>query len=276
MKPSPVAVVIVTHNSEPFIERCLAALGRSDLPPSQVILVDAGSDSSSWLEALASSAKASLIKSPNIGFSRANNLGYQACLPSAEFILFLNPDALVASQTLRCAASIMDRAPDIGCLTGRLLGYDITKDQPTGLLDSTGIFRKWYGRWYDRGQGEADRGQFSESGEVPAACGAFMFCRRTALAAAALKVGEIFDPAFFMYKEDIELSLRLRSVGWRVVYDPCLMVHHCRGWNRQRKVMPLARRTMAAANEVLLYRRHPSPYIIWALFKYMLVRLFAL
>ena len=79
-----------------------------------------------------------------------------------------------------------------------------------------------------------------------------------------------------MYKEDIELSLRLRATGWRILYDPRVELYHCRGWNRQRQTMPLARRVMASGNEVLLYRRHPSPYILWALLKYLLVRLFAL
>ena len=276
MEATRVAVIIVTHNSEPYIGRCLDALSRSEVLPGQIILVDAGSDTPGYLDALASYPHVQLIKAANIGFSRANNLGYQVCLSSIEYVLFLNPDAFVTPQTLARAVEIMEREPQAGCLTGRLLGYDITKDQPACLLDSTGIFRTWYGRWYDRSQGEVDHGQFGQKEAIPAACGAFMFCRRAALADAALVDDTIFDPAFFMYKEDIELSLRLRATGWRILYDPSVVLYHCRGWKRQRQAMPFAQRQMAAANEVLLYRRHPSPYILWALLKYLLVRLFAL
>ena len=88
----------------------------------------------------------------------------------------------------------------------------------------------------------------------------------------ALDGGAVFAPEFFLYKEDIELSLRLRRGGWSIHYDPGLTVYHCRGWDRERANMPHTLRLAAAANEVRLYQRHPSPYILWALAKYLLVR----
>ena len=45
-----------------------------------------------------------------------------------------------------------------------------------------------------------------------------------------------------------------------------------RGWQRERSRMPYNLRLAAATNEVRLYQRHPSPYILWALAKYLLVR----
>ena len=144
--------------------------------------------------------------------------------------------------------------------------------QATGLLDSTGIFRKWYGRWYDRGQGEPDRGQFAWPDDVPAACGALLFCRKKALDQVALAGGAVFDPDFFLYKEDIELCLRLRKKGWLTRYEPGIKAWHGRGW-RQRGEMSLALRTAAAKSEIILYRKHPSPYLLWALLKYLAVRL---
>ncbi len=41
-----------------------------------------------------------------------------------------------------------------------------------------------------------------------------------ALDQAGPAAGQVFDPDFFLYKEDIELSLRLRKKGWRIVYHP--------------------------------------------------------
>jgi len=90
---------------------------------------------------------------------------------------------------------------DVGCVSGRLLGYDITLQQPTDRLDSTGIFRTWYGRWYDRGQGEADRGQYGELQDIPAACGAFLFCRYKMLDQVSRADGNVFDPDFFFIKK---------------------------------------------------------------------------
>jgi GT2 family glycosyltransferase len=109
--------------------------------------------------------------------------------------------------------------------------------------------------------------------EIPAACGAFLFCRKRALEEASLGPGRIFDPDFFLYKEDIELCLRIRHAGRKIVYLPDVKVLHCRGW-QQRKTIARSLRLTAAASELLLYRKHPSPYIIWALAKYLLVRFF--
>ena len=266
-----IAVLIVTHNAEPYLDQCLRALRIQAGEPS-LIVVDSGSASTHYLDALTVWGAARLVRTTNVGFAQANNLGYIDCPTDAEYVVLLNPDAFLAAGVFAKALAIMERQPQVGCLTGRLLGYDINADRPTGLLDSTGIFRAWYGRWFDRGQGAPDRGQFNEAETVPAACGAFLFCRKSALDQVAPPGGGLFDPAFFLYKEDIELGLRLRASGWSILYHPSLIVHHCRGWNRHRRAMSPALRRTAAAAEILLYRRHPSPYMLWAVCKYVLVR----
>jgi GT2 family glycosyltransferase len=86
----------------------------------------------------------------------------------------------------------------------------------------------------------------------------------------------VFDEDFFLYKEDIELSLRLRKNGWKLLFDPQLHAFHCRGWNAERKTVPLQTRLTASRSEILLYKKHPSPYILWAMFKYGLVRWFGM
>ena len=266
-----IAVLIVTHNSERCLARCLARLSDQQ-EEVQCILVDAGSSSTTYLDGLDTRPGTHLLRTANIGFAAANNLGYRAILEETECVVFLNPDAFLAPGTLDRARAILAAHPRVACLTGLLLGWDLQADRPSGRIDSTGIFRRWYGRWYDRGQGEVFSGQYNRAETVPAACGAFLFCRRSALDGTALDGGAVFAPEFFLYKEDIELSLRLRRAGWSILYHPGLTVYHCRGWQRDRSRMPYALRLAAAANEVRLYRRHPSPYILWALAKYLLVR----
>jgi GT2 family glycosyltransferase len=168
----------------------------------------------------------------------------------------------------------MSQMDDIGCLTGKLLGYDPETEQANGFFDSTGIFRKWYGRWYDRGLGKVDTGQYNHSQFLPAACGAFMVCRKKAIDKILVNNQDVFDPDFFLYKEDIEFSLRLRKNGYKIFYDPEVAVYHCRGWNQKRSQVSYRNRLMSAENELLLYRKHVSLYYIWALFKYLLVRVF--
>lgn len=274
---SSTAAVLVTHNSEKVLAHCLAALDSQTVRPEVTCIVDSGSADTGYLDRATLGSKLEVIRQQeNIGFARANNIGFLRVRERAEYILFLNPDTLIATDFIAHACQAMQHSAGAGILTGRLAGYDFEKHQPTGLLDSTGIFRKWYGRWYDRGQGEPDQAQYQIPENLPAACGALLFCRKQALEQVLLEGSSVFDPAFFLYKEDIELCLRIREKGWAIRYEPGANAFHGRGWQRNRRAVHFSLRQKAAASELLLYRRHPSPYLLWALAKYVAVNLFRL
>jgi len=264
----PVTTIIVTHNSQPVLGRCLAAIRAQSARPEQVVIIDSGSHDRSYLRHLEDEDDVLLHYADNIGFAAANNLGVAVASHASRYLLFLNPDAFMAPTVLAAAAAIMDQNEQIGVLGGRLAGYDNSSGASTGRLDSTGIFRRWYGRWYDRGQGQPDGGDYRTAQAVTALCGAFLFCRRRALKP---ELPKLFDEDFFLYKEDIDLCLRLRRHGWQCWYDPALEIFHCRGWAADRSQISRALRLLAAGNEVRLTVKHRSPYIVWALVKYLLV-----
>lgn len=268
--PTPVYAIIVTHDSAAVLPACLTALAQQTMPVAGIVIVDSGSTDRGYLDPLRNQERLVLIEAENVGFGRANNIGMAAIPADARIVLFLNPDTFLLPDSVARINQILDSRELAGVVTGKLLAYDPVRARPTGLLDSTGIFRRWYGRWVDRGQGEADTGQYGTASLVPAVCGALMCCRIEALR--SLGGNEVFDADFFLYKEDIELSLRMKKRGWQLVYDPSLVAYHCRGWRQDRRQIPYALRIMAAKNEILLYTKHPSPYIVWALAKYLLVR----
>ena len=265
------SAIIVSHNSEQVLPLCLARLAQQSLALTPPMVVDSGSRPSDYLDALQREFSFRLLKTDNIGFSRANNLGFTALVEAddnSEMIVFLNPDTLLPPGYLAQAAACLDANPQAAIVAGRLLGYDAKSGQATGKIDSTGVFRSWYGRWYDRDQGKETNTIQRQRRYLPAACGALLCCRRTALEALT---DHIFDPDFFLYKEDIELCLRLRKKGWQILYQPDLTAYHCRGWDNRRGAVPYRLRKIAAASELVLYRKHPSIYIIWALLKYIMV-----
>ena len=264
-------IIIVTHDSSAVLPRCLEHIRNQNIPIASLIIVDSGSSDISYLEDLRKRDDIKLILTDNIGFSQANNLGLKEICTQGGIVLFLNPDAFMTDNFILNAIELLNKNREAAIVSGKLLGFDIHSGKESGKLDSAGIYRKWYGRWYDRGQGEVDVGKYDQAETVPAICGALMVCRMVAL---KQYDGEVFDRDFSLYKEDIELSLRLRRDGWKLVYDPALIAYHCRGWENKRKKMDFELRIMAAKNEVLLYQKHPSPYIIWAFFKYLLVCIF--
>jgi N-acetylglucosaminyl-diphospho-decaprenol L-rhamnosyltransferase len=271
------AAIIVTHNSERDIDRTIVSLLTQTVPPDQILIIDSASKDPSYLQRYADNPRITLQLVPyNTGFCEGNNRGMALVKPSCNYVVLLNPDAFLLPTFFGEAIAFMEKHARCGAMTGILLGYDREKGCPSGTYDSTGIFSTWYGKWYDRDQGRPyDPKAYTMPTELPAICGALMFCRKQALDQVALGAHQIFDPAFFMYKEDIDLSLRLSRAGWQLFLHPTLLAYHCRGWKQTRNDVPRFLRLHAAKNELRIHLRALSPIKIgYSLLKYLAVALF--
>jgi N-acetylglucosaminyl-diphospho-decaprenol L-rhamnosyltransferase len=270
------AIIIVTHNSERYLEKNLRCLDEQTYPPQQIVIVDSGSENLAYLsDAQRFPNVQVVIAGKDVGFCQGNNIGIKQVRSSCNYVLFLNPDAFLTPTFLERAIETLKKPQyaQTGLLTGVLLGYDIDADCANERYDSTGIFRSWYGRFYDRDQGQACLSIVRQTPEyVPAICGALMFCRTQALQEVQFSNGEIFDGSFFMYKEDIDLSFRLRDKGWLLLLEPNLIAYHCRGWNRNRRQIPKIYRLLSARNELQINIKRRSLYSIYSFLKYLAVR----
>jgi GT2 family glycosyltransferase len=187
-----------------------------------------------------------IASATNLGFTRGNNLGYAGS--SGRFVYFLNPDteldhgqtgrlALAAGlppphDSLHTLYAAVAAAPDVG-LVGPQLRYPDGEQQPsvrrfptppTGFFESTWLGRLWRGNPWSRRLHMADW-PVDYRHDVDWLVGAAMLCRREALEAVATPAGP-FDERFFMYSEELDLCLRLKRAGWRVVYVPEAVVIH--------------------------------------------------
>jgi GT2 family glycosyltransferase len=88
-------------------------------------------------------------------------------------------------------------------------------------IDQAGAEFNNLGNIWGRGFYQLDQGQFDTMMEVPALTGCSAIVRRQALSGEPL-----FDQRFFMYHEELDLTLRLRSRGYSIVYVPTSIVHH--------------------------------------------------
>lgn len=270
-----VAVILVCYNSEKFLHKAIQAVKAQSYPVHQIILIDTGSDNRSYLEPYRNQPGFILeFIEKEAGFCRGNNVGYSHVDHDADYILLLNPDAFLRENYIEKAVAFMEQHSRAGAVTGMALGYDIDKKSPTGLYDSTGIFTSWYGRWFDRAHGiEVKTHLYSNKERVPAICGALFFIRKTVLDGVLIENRNIFDRSFYMYKEDIDLSLRIRKAGWELWYDPELLAYHCRGWGGDRSKIARKMRLCSARNDLRVNLRAAHPIgIIYSMCKYLAVR----
>ena len=219
-----VAVVIVSWNSRDDLQACLQSLAAVSLPL-EVVVVDNASSDGSADAARAKAPQAMVIDAgENLGFARASNRGWRASL--APYVLFLNPDALVTPGAVEALQAVLENRPDVGIVGPRTRNTDGTPQVSFGP-DLTPL-REWrQGRLVRRVRARDPRAlrwlEDATSREIEPAwvSGSCLLTRRT-----LLETLGGFDEAFFLYEEDVDLCLRARQAGARVVFTPEAWVIH--------------------------------------------------
>lgn len=235
-----VSIIVVAHNDEADLPHSVSsALAQSGVRAETIVVDNDSSDGSCEAVWRTGGNSVRLVKnSENIGFAAAMNLGIG--LSSGRYVLALNPDCRLEPRFAAILAERLDGRPDVGSASGRLLRAEGAGLDPTGRLDSTGIYRTATGRHFDRGSGEEAAGRYLAEEEVFGASGAAGFYRREALESARIMTG-VFDSDFFLYREDADLSWRLQSLGWKCLYVPEAVAYHRRRNlpDRRRRMSPL-------------------------------------
>jgi N-acetylglucosaminyl-diphospho-decaprenol L-rhamnosyltransferase len=220
--------VLVTYESAEDLPTCLSSLPEAAAPHElEVVVVDnASSDDSTGV---ARSLGVKVIENPgNLGYGTAVNRG--AAEDAAPWLLIANPDLRLQPGSLARLLATAEADATIGCVGPRLRNPDGT-DYPTGrrfpsllvgglhaLVGTVWPANPATRRYH---QTDLDR---SRAATVDWVSGACMLLRRSAWD----EVGG-FDPAYFMYFEDMDLCLRLARAGWRVVLEPRATVDHVGG-----------------------------------------------
>lgn len=223
-----VAAVVVSYKSRGYLERCLHSLRHAGV--AAVVVVENGSDSGTEAEARA--AHADWIETgDNLGYGRAANLGArQKPVADSEYLLVCNADIEVEPGSVGLLSAALDADPSVGAVGPRILNTDGTlypsaRTFPNlvdaighglmGLVAPRNRFTRRY-RMLDWDHAAAAK--------VDWISGACFLARRTAWES----VGG-FDPAFFMYLEDVDLCWRMHGAGWLVEYEPKAAVLHVQG-----------------------------------------------
>ena len=105
----------------------------------------------------------------------------------------------------------------------KTINFQLTSSDSFDVINSAGSMLNEEGECLEAGIYEKDRSQFDESREVAVFSGCSVLIRREIFEA----LGG-FDPAFFAYYEDTDLSWRMQKAGWKVIYEPKSVVRHHR------------------------------------------------
>jgi GT2 family glycosyltransferase len=260
------SIVIVAYKSRDEIEACLASLPREIAGDTvEVVVVDnSPGDGAGGIVRGRFPFVTYVPAETNLGFGRANNLGFARADPRSEFVLFLNPDTVTNRVALERCVARLRADTKIGLISPKLVLADGSMDLacrrsiPTlwdGFCRASGLAAAFpkatcFGG-YNLTHLPADG-----SYDVGAINGAFLFAPRRALVEVAPE-GKVFDEAFFMYGDDLDLCIRVARAGWRIVYDGSVSITHLKGVSVAKDFDAMSRAIFDANRDV--YLKHFNP-----------------
>ncbi len=157
----------------------------------------------------------------NLGYAPGHNKFFAEA--DSELVMVLNPDAILHKDFLRNVVKVFDD-PNVGGATGKMLKPN-QNEKGEWIIDGTGIVIDRTRRARERGQLEVDHCQYDQKRDIFGVSGSAAVYRRKALEDARIE-NEFFDPDFFAYWEDLDLSWRMRLMGWNFKYVPEAVVYH--------------------------------------------------
>jgi GT2 family glycosyltransferase len=192
----------------------------------------------------------------NIGFGRACNLAFAQS--SAPHFLLLNPDARITAHNVLQLGRTLDEQPRLAAVSPKIYwNAERSFVQPSAFPQTPGasLSLAWASRAPARAQLAARRYldgmvrsmQSTEPVEVDFVAGSVLLLRRSAV----LTAGGLFDPGYFMFFEDADLSRRLRRRGHSLAVDPAATAVH------EYRHKPFKEALMAQSQQLFFRKQYP-------------------
>jgi N-acetylglucosaminyl-diphospho-decaprenol L-rhamnosyltransferase len=223
-----VSIIFVSYNTAEMTQKAIELVNNSqhNLTTEIFVVDNASRDDSAELVAKHFPDVHLIRNQLNVGFGRANN----QVLPfyKGRYVLLLNTDAFVETDTIQKTFDFMEQNSDVGILGVKLLGRDGVLQPscryfPTPFnifLNRTGLFKLFPNvqlvdnmAW--------DHNAVRDCDWVP---GCYYLVRREVID----QVG-LFDPRYFLYYEEVDHCYATKQAGWKVTYYPEAPVVHIGG-----------------------------------------------
>ncbi len=231
----PVSVIIPTRDRAELLARCVeGVLHRTDYPTLELIIADNDSrepETLCLLAKLGRDPRVRVLPAPGpFNYSAINNAA--AAAATGEVLVLLNNDIdVIGPGWLRELVGHAVR-PDVGAVGARLL-FGNGLIQHAGVVLGVGEFEGGPGiaghfGFHAPATEEGHGGQFVLTREVSAVTGACMALRRSVFQ----QVGGLDEVGLAVALNDVDLCLRIRALGLRIIWTPFAELHHLESASR--------------------------------------------
>jgi GT2 family glycosyltransferase len=216
-----VSVIVLNFNGKTYLGslllRCVSSVLRSDYPNLELIFFDNGStdDTVTFVQKeFSSNEKFRIVNIPNNSNPpAANNKATEHA--KGKYIFFLNNDVEIEPNSIRELVKAMESDSSVGIAMSKVMSFDRLRIQSVGALLDLRLIE------LPLGNGEEDKGQYDTVSQTTCPFGASMIVKKSLFK----RIG-CFDPKYRFYHDDIDLGLRARLAGFKVVCVPTSIVYH--------------------------------------------------
>jgi len=217
-----IKVIIVTYNSADCIGACLQALqNASEQFELHTVIVDNASSDNTLCKVESLYSDIEIIRSTeNLGYAHGNNIGIKAmsCENMAcAAVLILNPDVILTPGSIDELAAVLHYSPEVGAVSPNISEHG-------SLLDTSVRFKSLIG-WPMQQKFMSYRNVI----EVDRLYGCCMLIKPN-----LFKNIGLFDEAYFLYWEEIDLCFRALKAGFKLLICKNVSVQHRRGGEERR------------------------------------------
>jgi GT2 family glycosyltransferase len=218
-----VTIAVCTHDRTSDLKLCLESLKHLDYPNLDVLVVDNAPSTNSTSELLAVSyPQFRYVREPRHGLDWARNLAVTEAL--GEIIAFADDDTVVDPGWVRALVNVFHDAPDVMCVTGLVVPFELETDAQRLFEEYVGFGRGFKRCWHHSDGSRSIARHHIGTGNV--GTGANMAFRRSVFDS----IGK-FDPALDVGTVtrgggDLEMFFRVLKEGHTLVYEPRAVVRH--------------------------------------------------
>jgi len=227
-----VSIIIVNYNTKDLLKQCIESVFAKTVNIAfEIIVVDNASTDGSQQFFKDAYPNIIFIESPdNLGFGRANNLGFEYA--KGRNLFLLNSDTILLNNAVKILSEFLDNNPKVGVCGGNLYNekgfptLSFRRDFSSISSELNFFFR---GKPFQiRYRENIEFNHTNKPLKVGYITGADMMLRSSVFEG----VGK-FDPDFFMYSEDVELTCRIKKSGFSVYSVPDAHIIHLTGRSSQ-------------------------------------------
>ena len=242
-KEIDVSIIIVNYNTADLILDCIKSISaKTDGIVYEIIVVDNASrdDSVIRLESAFPGHVSVVSSTENLGFGKGNNLGVKYA--SGRYLFLLNPDTYLLNNAIKTMADFLDTHPEAGIVGGDLYFPDQSPASSFCLKFDTPESEHEAASWKSLISGKLSaktahlKGSSKLEGfnysELPIQVG-YIFGADMMIRQELFRSLGGFDPEFFMYAEEEELSWRVKKAGFEIVNLPDARIVHLEGASTQ-------------------------------------------